>query len=189
MIAFLEGTAVLQRDTLIVLVNGVGYGVQAGHTTLAKVQDGDQVKLWIHTHVREDALDLFGFTSPQDKDLFNLLLTVSGVGPRTALAISDLGSEVIIRAVQTADVSVFSGVTRVGKKLAQKIIIELKSKLGSLQELHLGARSPVEQDVMEALQSLGFSDTDIQKALNNLELTEDADSRQVIKQAIQIIGR
>lgn len=189
MIAFLEGTAILQQDDLIILVNGVGYSVHAGARTWRQITDGSPVALWIHTHVKEDALELYGFATWQDKELFNLLLSVSGVGPRTALAISDLGNEAIVTAVQTADVSVFSGVPRVGKKLAQKIIIELKSKLGSLQDLHLGPRSPVEEDVMAALQTLGFSDTDIQKALRELEVTEGTDSRQLIKQAIQILGR
>lgn len=188
MIALLEGTALLQPDGLIVMTSGVGYGVAAGGRTLMQIQDGTTVRLWIYTHVREDVLELFGFLTKQDKELFELLLSVSGVGPRTALAISDVGSATIVTAVQTADVSVFSSVPRVGKKLAQKIIIELKSKLGSLQELHLGPRSPVEQDVLEALQTLGFSDSDIARALQGLDTSDQTDSSVLIKQAIQIIG-
>lgn len=189
MIAFLEGTASIQGEELIILTHGVGYGVHVGGKVLGQIQDGQPVQLWIYTHVREDALELFGFWSAADKEVFKMLLGVSGVGPKTALSISDYSSEQIVHAVQTADVSLFSAVPRVGKKLAQKIIIELKPKLGSLQELHLGPRSDQERDVMEALHALGFSDTEIQRVITTLEITEDADRGILIKRAIQLVGK
>lgn len=189
MIAFLEGLAVLQGQELMIVVNGVGYGVHVGGKVLGQVQDGQPLRLWVYTHVREDALELFGFWSSSDRELFKMLLSVSGVGPKTALGITDYSSEQIIHAVQTADVSLFSAVPRVGKKLAQKIIIELKPKLGSLQELHLGPRSDQERDVMEALQALGFSDTDIQRVITSLEITDEVESGLLIKRAIQLVGQ
>lgn len=179
----------IQGQDLTVLVNGVGYGVHVGSKTLGQVHDGLPVKMWIYTHVREEALELFGFSSTADRELFKLLLSVSGVGPKTALGITDYSSEQIIHAVQTADVSLFSAVPRVGKKLAQKIIIELKPKLGSLQELNLGPRTDQERDVMEALQALGFSDTDIQRVIASLEITEDLESSVLIKRAIQLVSQ
>ncbi len=188
MIAFLSGQPKIINDKLIVIVNGVGYGVTVGAKTFAATVQQPQVELFVHTHVREDVLELFGFVNQADKELFELMLSVSGVGPRTAVHIVDLGAERMIKAVQTADVSLFTSVPRVGKKLAQKIIIELKSKLGSIQDLNLGPRNQVEQDVVDALTTLGFSDTDIQRGLTGLDMAEEADVSALVKQAIKGIG-
>ncbi len=188
MIALLVGRPIVTRQSLILMTGGVGYGVMVGARTLSSIGDQSEITLYVHTHVREDALDLFGFTSFEDKEMFHLLLSVSGVGPKTALAITDLGAEKIVQAVQTADVSLFSLVPRVGKKLAQKIIIELKPKLGSLQELNLGPRSAVEQDVVDALSALGFSDAEIHVALQSLELDPSLSVSVLVTQAIKIMG-
>jgi Holliday junction DNA helicase RuvA len=188
MIAFLSGQPKIVKDTLIMMVNGVGYGVTVGARTFAAVLNQPTAELYIHTHVREDLLELFGFANQEDKELFELLLSVSGVGPRTAIHIVDLGADRIIKAVQTADVSLFTAAPRVGKKLSQKIIIELKSKLGSLQDLNLGPHSQVEQDLVDALTTLGFAETDIHRGLLGLELNEDADVSVLVKQAIKRIG-
>jgi len=188
MIAYLVGQPRVQGNSLIMLVHGVGYGVAVGARTIEKLISLAEVELWIYTHVREETLDLYGFLNPEDKELFKILLSVSGVGPRTALSIMDYGAQPIIEAVQTANVAAFSAVPRVGKKLAQKIIIELKSKLGSIEELHLGPKNQIEADVAEALQSLGFNDRDIHQALQKMELMTGHSSGELIKQAIKIIG-
>jgi len=170
------------------MVGGVGYGVIAGVQTLADVADQTEATLHIYTHVREDALELFGFLKPEDKEMFHLLLSVSGVGPKTAMGISDLGADKIVNAVQTADVSLFSLAPRVGKKLAQKIIIELKSKLGSLQELNLGPTSAAEQDVVDALKALGFSDSEIHQALQQVTLDPELSVSALVTQVIKVMG-
>jgi holliday junction DNA helicase RuvA len=188
MIAFLSGKPKIIKDKLIVMVNGVGYGVTVGARTFASSISQSEAHLFIHTHVREEALELFGFDSQEDKELFELLLSVSGVGPKTAVQIVDLGAERIIKAVQTADVSLFASVPRVGKKLAQKIIIELKSKLGSLQDLNLGPRNQAEQDVVDALMALGFSDTDINHVLTELDISEEVEVAVLVRQAIKMMG-
>jgi Holliday junction DNA helicase RuvA len=172
MIALLTGTPIIDQEQLILLVGGVGYGVQASNRTIQSISGKSSATLYVHTHVREEALELFGFLSKQDKELFTLLQSVSGVGPRTALAISDRGAASIIDAVQTADLKMFSSVPRVGKKLAQKIIIELTSKLGSLKELNLAPLNTFERDVSDALEALGFAETDIEKALREIELAD-----------------
>jgi Holliday junction DNA helicase RuvA len=172
MIALLTGTPILDQNELIMMVGGVGYGIQASSRTLQALSGKTNATLYVHTHVREEALELFGFLSKQDKELFTLLQSVSGVGPRTALAISDRGAAVIIDAVQTADLQAFSSVPRVGKKLAQKIIIELTSKLGSLKELNLTPLNSFERDISDALEALGFAESDIEKALREVELAD-----------------
>ena len=146
---------------LIVDVNGVGYGVLANAGTLQTAGSLDEISLNIYTHVREDRIELYGFSSPQEQMLFELLISVSGVGPKTALAITEKGSQALVEAIQQADVRFFTKVPRVGKKSAQKIIIELKSKLGGLKDLDLKPLAGKNQDVSEALQSLGFAEEEI----------------------------
>ena len=188
MIGLLTGTVVLLGQDVIIDVSGVGYQVAVSTTTQAKITNGQTATLFIYTHVKEDSLELFGFLDVADKRLFQLLLGVSGVGPRTALAISDLGASSIIAAVQEANVARFSAVPRVGKKLAQKIIIELKSKLGSLQELELGGvTDPAQQEVIAALLSLGFEEQQVYRVLKELDSTLSVADQ--VKQAMKLLAK
>ncbi len=170
MIAYLKGQAIHQLDSLIVVCQGVGYGVKVPDRVHQLVGEDGQIELFIHTHVREDALELYGFASREEQSLFELLLDVSGVGPKTAVQILNFSSAEIVNAVQQADTSFFSKVPRVGKKLAQKIIIELRSKLGALRELDLQPLSPQHQEVKEALLQLGFAELQIDRVIPQLEL-------------------
>lgn len=183
MIAFLQGAPQILEDSVIVLVNGVGYKVEVGQRTLASLNK-TEVKLFIHTHVREDRIQLFGFIQTQQLKLFQLMIDVSGVGPKTALEITDRNPEQIIEAVQNAQVNFFKSIPRIGKKTAQKIILELKPKLGSLKELSLGPRSPMEQDVYEALSALGYEETDISQVLSELDL-EELSVEDAVKKVLQ----
>lgn len=184
MIGYLRGTPVIQSPDLLIIVQGVGYRVKVGSATMAAAAGVTDLELHIYTHVREDALELFGFSDLSQRGMFELLLSVSGVGPRTALALSDLGSDQIVTAVQQADVQTFSSVPRVGKKLAQKIIIELKSKLGDLQDLNLGPTSNAQRDVQDALLTLGFNEREIREATSGMDF-EASDTAVLVKQAIK----
>lgn len=188
MIGYLIGKPLVQAQDLLLIVQGVGYRVKVGLEVLTKASQLSELELFIHTHVKEDTLDLYGFATLQERNMFELLLSVSGVGPRTALAIAELGSAQIVEAVQQADVEVFSHVPRVGKKVAQKIIIELKPKLGDLHDLHLGPTSPVQSDVQEALTSLGFSDREIRQVSTDLDFTQ-SDTATLVKQAIKLLTK
>lgn len=175
MIGFLSGQPRVVGQSLLLLVGGVGYDVKVGSSVLSQAANRSEdqpLELFVHTHVREEALELYGFLTMEEKDLFGLLLAVSGVGPKTALHITDRGSMALVTAVQTADVAYFTAIPRVGKKVAQKIIIELKSKLGSLQELSLASDSAHRQDVRAALVSLGFSEREIERGLQMPTLDE-----------------
>lgn len=186
MIGQLTGTVIRQNQELIIDVGGVGYQVAVTTSTLGKLTSNQITTLFIFTHVKEDALELFGFLDYAEKRLFQLLLGVNGVGPRTALAISDLGATIITQAVQEANVSQFSTVPRVGKKLAQKIIIELKSKLGSLQELELGGvTDPNQQDVVTALISLGFDEQQVYRVVK--EVDHNLSIAEQVKRAIKLL--
>lgn len=184
MIALLSGTPIIEGTTLIVQVQGVGYGVSVSSGTLAACAGQPTITLHIYTAVRDDAIELYGFQSAQEKALFLLLLSVSGVGPRTALTITQAAPTQIIAAVQHADVSFFTAIPRVGKKLAQKIIIELTSKLGTLQELDLSPLTTTQQTVADALLSLGFSEEDSRAAAREYS-TDEQPVEKIIQQALK----
>lgn len=187
MISLLIGKPLFFGNTCVILCHGVGYGVMIGDRTASVIKKQSETTLYIHTHVREDALDLFGFTSPEDKSMFEMLLTVSGVGPKTALHIADASPSQIRKAVEQADISFFTSFSRVGKKLAQKIIIELKTKIGSLIDIDLMDGSAQLKDVREALQSLGYDERDIAKALRAVPV--DALPLQVaIKECMKVLS-
>lgn len=188
MIGFLRGAPKLIGSDLLIDVAGVGYQIHVTASLLAEVAHKAEVELFIYTHVREDILELYGFNTAEEKRLFLLLLDVSGVGPRTALAITERSPQEIIIAVQQADSKFFSSIPRVGKKVAQKIIIDLKSKLGSLKELDLGPTTSQEQEIVTALASLGFAEEDVLDQLR----TEDFSAvtlEESIKRIIQKLGK
>lgn len=188
MIAYLRGTTIVKTDHLIVLTGGVGYLVYVGQKLLHNLtSSGQAVELYIHSHIKEDRFELYGFRTEEELHIFKLLLAISGVGPKTALAIADAGPNSLIEAVQQAQTSFFTSLPRVGKKLAQKIIIELKPKLGSLTELNLSTLSPQAQDVMDALLGLGFEENAIQNALATLDI-EAMELQAAIKAAIKLLN-
>lgn len=187
MIGFLSGRVQKISEGVLIHTNGVGYRVEIGPATSAALQNDEIASLYVYTHVREDALKLFGFDSQQDLLLFELVLSVSGVGPKTALTLVDVGSERLVSAVQNADLGFFKGIPRVGKKLAQKIIIELKSKLGGLKELELGPLSQTEQDLWEGLRGLGFDENNIQRVLGELDRTQPLES--MLKDAVKKLAK
>jgi len=168
MIAYLKGKILHQLDRVIVIVHDVGYGVHVSASVLQKLPQDSEAELFIYTHVKEEALELYGFLGPEEQLVFQLLLDVSGVGPKTALQISNYSPSEIISAVQNAETGFFSQIPRIGKKLAQKIIIDLRSKLGALKELDLQPLAPHVQEVKEALLQLGFHERDIETVLPKL---------------------
>lgn len=187
MIGYLQGKPVFNKNSVIILTGGVGYQVEVGSKTRSLLNE-NETSLFIYTHVREDKLELFGFLSSQQKELFELLLSVSGIGPKTALEITDRDPEMIISAVQNAEVSFFSSIPRIGKKLAQKIILELKSKLGSLKELSLGPRSSQEHDIFATLEALGYEETEIASTVGELQL-DDLSLEESVKLVLKKIAR
>jgi holliday junction DNA helicase RuvA len=173
MIASLQGQVTeIFKQTLTLDVNKVGYEVFCPQPVLSKLTPGEETYLYIHTHVREDQFTLFGFNDNTDRNLFRQLISVSGIGPKIALSILNYPSTQISRAIMIADVSFFTGISGVGKKGAQKIIVELKSKLGSLNELDLQDKLD-DNELNYALISLGYKPQEIQKIIKQIpsELT------------------
>ncbi len=169
MIARLTGTVVEKEDDrLIVDVGGVGYLATVSRQTMARVGDsGSEVNLHIHTHVREDALALFGFITSLEKQLFERLISISGVGPRLAvMVLSGLSPEALAAAVRQGDLKSIQAVPGVGKKTAERMILELKDKLDGLglaegveaeePEVLLDEAGQMAADTVSALENLGY---------------------------------
>ncbi|MEK7559047.1 MAG: Holliday junction branch migration protein RuvA [Patescibacteria group bacterium] len=168
MIGSLKGKVELQDGTtLIVDVNGVGYKVTATADVLRNATISSNIKVFTFTYVREDVLELFGFSAAEDLKLFERIIAISGIGPRTAINIFSVGSrEEIIGAIVKGDVDFFTGVPRLGRKNAQKLIIELRGKLGSLEDLDLSAEADGQSnEVISALKTFGFSAGEAREAL------------------------
>ena len=149
---------------IILLVHGVGYKVFTAEYLTHK----STVELWIETIVREDSIRLFGFSTLQSQDLFNMLTGVSGVGPKVALAImGTIKSDTLISAIATGDAKTIATAPGVGKKMAEKIIVELKNKVGGVSatlfasDVSVGATSSALPDLLMALESLGYRRLDI----------------------------
>ena len=191
MIGSVKGKVILvDGNNLLVEVGGVGYRVLVSERVAANANLNNEVFLYTHTHVKEDVLDLFGFTDVQDLKLFNNLISVNGVGPRTAMTIFSFYSRnEIVDAVLKGDVNFFTRVPRLGKKNAQKIIIELKSKFKDTSTFDLNADDGNDnKEVYEALKTFGFSRKEIAESLKNIDSSAST-SDEKIKQALKLLGK
>ena len=187
MIGYLKGTLLARHDPyLLIDVNNVGYKVYAAQDILVSSHVGSTVTVYIHTHVREDLLELYGFSDEASLELFELLISVNGIGPKTAIHVFSLGKkEAILGAIRKADVDFFTGVARLGRKNAQKIIIELKNKLGAIEDLDL---SEGESDIITALTQFGFSSDEARKAVRSLG-EKGKTPEEKIKLALKFLGK
>lgn len=190
MIGMLTGTVFPQHSNpIIVMVGGVGYRVYIPENLEKNILPDKTITLFIHTHVKEDALDLYGFIERDEQVLFELLLTVSGIGPRTAMTIVNRGASSIQEAVASSDVSFFTSIPRVGKKNSQKIIIELKNKLGSIADLDLSDNQRGEtKDILDALTGMGFAKNEVQEAIKNLP-RDTGSVEEKIRRVLKLLGK
>jgi Holliday junction DNA helicase RuvA len=176
MIATLRGK-VLERGSgrIVIDVGGVGYLLAATSAAIRMaVPDGEEVTLVTHLYVREDALILFGFASTAERDLFELLLGVSGVGPKAALAIvSGYAPDQIRRAIVTSDHALFTSITGVGRKTAERVVIDLKDKVGSLPTVQAQDVADTPPDdhtaARDGLVGLGMSVAEAEAALRSID--------------------
>jgi Holliday junction DNA helicase RuvA len=185
MIAALRGKVVARRlDSVVLDVNGVGYLVQTTQRALQKAQGGEEVSLDTYLHVREDVLQLYGFAEPAERELFELFLSVSGVGPKVAIAILSGSTPTDLRrAIALADETRFVAIPGIGKKTAQRIVLELKERLGPVD---LGSESPAQELVArDALVELGYSVPEAERALAAVdpELPPEERVRQALRAA------
>lgn len=163
---------------LIVDVNGLGYKVHTPLTILEQAGEKAIISLWTHLAVRETALDLYGFETEDELRFFELLLTISGIGPKSALSILNVAPpQTLYQAIDSGDTSYLTKVSGIGKKSAQKIVLELKDKIGSLGDKYTVSEGSPDVDVIEALESLGYSPHHAREVMrdmpNTLETTSD----------------
>lgn len=195
MIGFLRGEVFFKEGNSIILdVKGVGYKVLAASDVLAKATKGNLLELFIYTHVREDNISLFGFLEALDLKLFENLIGVSGIGPKTAMNIFSVGNRAeITNAVVQGNVDFFTSVPRLGRKNAQKIIIELKNKFGGSGDLDLSGEDMLgSEEVVVALKGFGFTSKEIHDAIRAVKKNPSAGSGQVaetIKLALKYLGK
>jgi Holliday junction DNA helicase RuvA len=171
MIAHLRGTLLAKHpNQAIVEVHGVGYDVSISVPTFTEMPAaGAEVSLHIHTHVREDALSLYGFLRLAEKHLFEKLLTVSGIGPKLAITIlSGMPADEMVGAIRTGDLARLTRIPGIGKKTAERMVLELRDKLlvpTGASEISAPTATPVEEDVISALVNLGYQRAAADKAL------------------------
>lgn len=188
MIALLEGEIVEKLgDRVVLVVGGVGYEVLVSVATLAKLPPvGRTVRLFTRLHVREDAMVLFGFSNTEERQMFDLLNGVSGIGPKLALAFLSVHSpDGLRRAVAQGDVAALATVPGVGKKTAGRIVVDLKDKLGAGD----GAVSGPMSEVREALLALGLSPAETGDAMEVIVGDDDGSVEDLLRRALQSVGR
>ena len=189
MIRQITGKIAYAADNFVILeAGGVGYKVVATADTLAAIETkGKSATLWTHLAVRENAMDLYGFLSKKDLDFFELMLTISGIGPKKAMGILSAASfETIRKAVATGDPSYLQKISGIGKKNAEKIIIELADKIEKIEGDTASLKEEI--DALDALQALGYSAYEAKDALAAVsKKTRDVGAR--VREALKNLGK
>lgn len=188
MIGKLEGEVAAARPGFaIISAGGVGYRIAATKETLSSLVAGQRAALWTHLAVRENALDLYGFRTEEELSFFELLLTVSGIGPKSALAILDIAHvETLRTAIAGGNASYLTKVSGIGKKTAEKLVVELRDKVGKA----LGGEGRTfsgDEEVLEAMRALGYSPQEARDALRNVPQDVEGSSAR-LREALRILG-
>lgn len=200
MISYIKGEISKKGiDYLIIENNGIGYYINTSFNTLKNLTEGDNVSVYTYMYVREDLIALYGFSTMDELDMFKKLITVNGVGPKAGLAVlSTYEINSIKLFILKEDVIAMSKVPGVGKKTASKIILDLKDKIGKLEELDninmndlIAVVSDLNNDaddITEVLMSLGFSQVEARKAIEGIDTTGKTEN-QIIKEALKKLNR
>lgn len=196
MYAFFRGTVFSISDEYVILdVNNIGYKIYTTKDVLFSLKEGDSAFLYTYTCVREDAFMLYGFDKEEDLDLFKLLITVSGIGPKMGLSIlSSIDANSIKMAIISQDSKLLSSANGVGAKTANRIILELKDKVSQVdiisttkQDIKNDKVLEIRNEAYEALLSLGIAPANASKALNEIDINENSKIETIIKQLLSRI--
>lgn len=189
MIASLSGKITHIDDRFIILdVGGVGYKIFITDEALHSAKKGADASYWTHLAVREDAMDLYGFQNKKEKDFFELLIGISGIGPKSALNVMSLVSlEQLASAVRTGSIAHLVKVSGIGRKTAEKIVLELRDKLGSLEDSEISADMASDMDAIEALKALGYDAEDSREALKKVDKSI-SDTSAKVKAALKVLS-
>lgn len=174
---------------MVVKIGGIGYKVFVGPETIRKSPEkGGGVKLWTHQYVREDTLELYGFLRYAELELFELLISISGIGPKSGLGVLAIAPvDTLKKAIATGDTSYLTRVSGIGKKMAEKIILELKEKLAGKGTAVEAPELKDEADAIDALISLGYSQREAREALHAVP-REFAGVEKRVKEALKRLG-
>lgn len=188
MFGYLEGKILDIKPTRVILaVGGIGFVVNSTINCIQKLKTGENARFWTHTAVRENSIDLYGFDEEEDLRVFELLLTVSGIGPKSALLILGVaGLKAIEEAVGSGNASLLTKVSGVGKKTAERIVVELNGKLVARNENRLMASN--DADVYDALHSLGYREKEIRETIRNIP-NDILGANERIKYALKSLSR
>ncbi len=192
MISRLTGTIIDIGEKYVVIdVAGVGYKVACATDTIATLSDGQSASLYTYLAVREDALDLYGFTSMSERAFFEMLISVSGIGPKSALGIlSTTNTETLAQAIGTGDTSYLTKVSGIGRKTAEKIVLELRDKMRANVDITKESSSTLraESDIIEALKALGYSQNEARDVTKEIPATIVGTNAR-IREALRILGK
>ena len=201
MYAYIKGEIIdISEDNLVLECNNIGYNIRIPLSVAQRLPGiGATVKIYTYTSVREDAFNLFGFLSKDDVEIYKKLIAVNGIGPKGALSIlSAMSADDLRFAILSGDAAAIAKAQGVGKKSAERIILELRDKvqftvsaaadLEVLTSSDTTAETNAKNEAIEALTSLGYSPSDALRAVRQIELTEDMDAGTVLKQALKIIS-
>lgn len=199
MISYIKGKLEHVFDHAVVIDHhGIGFVIQASATTISRIDKDADIKMYTYLHVKEDGLTLYGFLTLEEMNLFNLLITVSGVGPKVAMGmIAAMTPSQLMIAIITDDVAALSRAPGVGKKTAQRISLELRDKIKtsdavaetiSSPQQSLALASSEKQDAIDALSVLGYSRSEAMKAVMEVAI-EGLTTEQIIKQALKRLAR
>lgn len=198
MIAWIRGTVKDRfEDRVILDQNGIGYEIQLPlRIASAPMGLGEEKEFYIYTYVREDVLSLFGFSSWNEREIFLQLIKVSGVGAKTALAmLSHLEPHTIVQAIIHKDIATLQSVKGIGRKAAEKIVIELADRMKQFQlisKIHSPTVHAVpmpHQDLISALMNLGYKRPVIEQALSKMDLSDNASFDQMLKESLKMLGK
>lgn len=185
MISYLEGKIILKKESFLILnVQGAGYKVFLSEKSLNKIGKNDEsARFFTYLYLRETRIELYGFLLPEDLELFETLIEISGIGPKAALAITSIGSkEEFEKAVEKGNEEFFAGLKGIGRKKIQKIILELTGKFKEMEK-----KSAIQDEALEALLNLGFPSQKAQEAIR--QVSKDVkDIEERIKKALKILG-
>jgi holliday junction DNA helicase RuvA len=196
MIALLTGSIAYRSiDYLIIDVGGVGYRLMIPLSTFYSLPETGNVRLHVHTHVKEDAIHLYGFQTMAEKGFFILLLSVSGIGPRLALNIlSNIAADDLGVALAQGDLRRLSAIPGIGRKTAERMVLELKDKIGRLVDTSMptgnaqltGPAAPLD-DTLSALVNLGYKENLARKVLESMDIPPDASLEKILRGALKIL--
>jgi len=193
MIASLQGVIdAVSKDSMIVNVNGIGFKLSVPTSVLSELGVvGREIKLYTHMHVREDDLSLYGFGSLDELRLFETLISVSGLGPKTAMGmLSAMSADQLAMAIASGSVEMLTTIPGIGKKTADRLILELKDKVGGVMISTPAGRAAQENaDVVTALVSLGYTAQETARAVNALPTGQKLKLEEKIKLALQYLGK